>query len=148
MSNYAGAYPNLFFSGSGLLWTRIRWESYISNFQASQYIFSIVFQAKATLGFSASTNLEDLTVADLQAGLLTNCQETRSLGLLRGPTSSWRPFGPAFGPSGLLDFVLHALWALRPCDPRLHPSQANTITRANTSFVSFCFICFQFCLIF
>ena len=29
---------------------------------------------------------------------------TRSL----GPTSSWRP----------LDFVLRALWALRPCDPR------------------------------
>ena len=24
MSNYAGANPNLFFSGSGLLWTRIR----------------------------------------------------------------------------------------------------------------------------
>ena len=39
-------------------------------------------------------------------------------------------------PSGLLDFVLHALRALRPCDPRLHPSQANTITRANTSFFS------------
>ena len=29
---------------------------------------------------------------------------------LRGPSSSWRPFGP-------LDFVLCALWALRPCDP-------------------------------
>ena len=56
----------------------------------------------------------------------------RSLGPLRGPTSSWRPFGPALGPSGLLDFVLHALRALRPCDPRLHPSQANTITQANT----------------
>ena len=36
------------------------------------------------------------------------------------PTSSWRPFGPAFGPSGLLDFVLHALRALRPCDHRLN----------------------------
>ena len=36
---------------------------------------------------------------------------TRSLGALRAPTSSWRPFGP-------LDFVLRALWALRPCDPR------------------------------
>ena len=35
---------------------------------------------------------------------------TRSLGALRAPTSSWRPFGP-------LDFVLRALWALRPCDP-------------------------------
>ena len=36
---------------------------------------------------------------------------TRSLGALPAPTSSWRPFGP-------LDFVLHALQALRPCDPR------------------------------
>ena len=34
----------------------------------------------------------------------------RSLGALRAPTSSWRPFGP-------LDFVLRALRALRPCDP-------------------------------
>ena len=34
---------------------------------------------------------------------------TRSLGALRAPTSSWRPFGPALGPSGLLDFALHAL---------------------------------------
>ena len=25
--------------------------------------------------------------------------------------------GPAFGPSGLLDIVFHALWALKPCDP-------------------------------
>ena len=43
---------------------------------------------------------------------------TRSLGALRAPTSSLRPFGPAFGPSGLLDFVLRALRALRPCDPQ------------------------------
>ena len=28
---------------------------------------------------------------------------------LRGPTSSWRPFRPALGSSGLLDFVLRAL---------------------------------------
>ena len=42
---------------------------------------------------------------------------TRSLGALRAPTSSLRPFGPALGPSGLLDNVLHALRALRPCDP-------------------------------
>ena len=35
--------------------------------------------------------------------------ETRSLGGLRAPTSSWRPFGP-------LDFVLRAFRALRPCD--------------------------------
>ena len=33
------------------------------------------------------------------------------LGALRAPTSSWRPFGP-------LDFVIRALRALRPCDPR------------------------------
>ena len=38
--------------------------------------------------------------------------QTRSLGALRAPTSSWRPFGP-------LDFVLRALRALRPCDPRI-----------------------------
>ena len=44
--------------------------------------------------------------------------ETRSLRPLRGPTSSWQPFGPAFGPSGLVDFVLRTLRALRPCDPR------------------------------
>ena len=36
----------------------------------------------------------------------------RSLGALRALTSSWRPFGP-------LDFVLRALRALRPCDPRI-----------------------------
>ena len=39
---------------------------------------------------------------------------TRSLGALRAPTSSWRPFGT-------LDFVLRALRALRPCDPRRFP---------------------------
>ena len=36
---------------------------------------------------------------------------TRSLGALRAPTSS-------LGPSGLFDFVLYALRALRPCDPK------------------------------
>ena len=25
-----------------------------------------------------------------------------------GPTSSWRPYGSALGPSGLLDFAFHA----------------------------------------
>ena len=35
---------------------------------------------------------------------------TGSVGALRAPTSSWRPFGP-------LGFVLRALRALRPCDP-------------------------------
>ena len=39
-----------------------------------------------------------------------NMKGTRSLGALRVPTSSWRPFGP-------LDFVLRALQALRLCDP-------------------------------
>ena len=45
---------------------------------------------------------------------------TRSLGALRAPTSSWGPFGPRLlvgGPSGP-DFVLRALRALRPRDPR------------------------------
>ena len=37
---------------------------------------------------------------------------SRSLGALRAPTSRWRPFGP-------FDFVLRALRALRPCDPRV-----------------------------
>ena len=50
---------------------------------------------------------------------------TRSLLALRAPTFSWKPFGP-------FDFVLRALRALRPCDPRHHPSQVNTITLANT----------------
>ena len=43
----------------------------------------------------------------------TIIDSTRSLGALRAPTSSLWPFGPPFGPSGLLDFVLRAL---RPCD--------------------------------
>ena len=47
--------------------------------------------------------------------MIVNCEVpiyvTRSLGALRAPTSRWRPFGP-------LDFVLRALRALRPCDPR------------------------------
>ena len=43
---------------------------------------------------------------------------TRSLGALQAPTFRLRPFGPGLGPSGLLDNVLHALRALRPCDPR------------------------------
>ena len=36
----------------------------------------------------------------------------RSLGARWAPTSSWRPLG-------LLDFVLCALWALKPFDPRI-----------------------------
>ena len=42
---------------------------------------------------------------------------TISLGALPAPTSSWRPFGP-------LNFVLHALRALRPCDPRINVHDA------------------------
>ena len=51
-----------------------------------------------------------------------NYAYTWSLGPLWGPTSSWRPFRLAFGPQGLLDFVLCALRVLSP-----HPSQAITI---------------------
>ena len=43
---------------------------------------------------------------------------TRSLGARWAPTFSWQPFGPAFCPSGILDFVLRALRALRPYDPQ------------------------------
>ena len=50
---------------------------------------------------------------------------TRSLGARWAPTSSWRPFGPAFCPSGILDFVLRALRALRPCDPRTDAGVGN-----------------------
>ena len=39
-------------------------------------------------------------------------RNTRSLGALQAPTSSWRPVRP-------LDIVLRALRALRPCDPRV-----------------------------
>ena len=42
--------------------------------------------------------------------------ETRSQGALRAPTSRLRPFSLALGPLGLLDNVLNALRALRPCD--------------------------------
>ena len=42
----------------------------------------------------------------------------KSLGARWAPTSSWWPFGPALGTSGLLDIVLRALWVLGPSDPR------------------------------
>ena len=42
-----------------------------------------------------------------QVGAWYKYIQTRSLGALRAPTSSWRPFGP-------LDLVLRALRALRP----------------------------------
>ena len=53
-------------------------------------------------------------------GVVQQISGTRSLGALRGPTStsSWRPFGP-------LDFVLPALRALRPvCRARLRSGPA------------------------
>ena len=73
--------------------------------------------------FEILFHLQDLeeTAKNVQRNNIRN----RSLGALRAPTSSWRPFGP-------LDVVLRALRALRPCDPRHHPSRVNTKTRANT----------------
>ena len=53
---------------------------------------------------------------------------TRSLAAHWAPISSLRPFGPALGPSGLLDFVLRALRALRPCDPRNGAMIVNTLS--------------------
>ena len=50
---------------------------------------------------------------------------TRSLGARWAMTSSCRPFGPALGPSGLLDFVLRALQVLRPCDSRNDASDSD-----------------------
>ena len=47
---------------------------------------------------------------------LTSRPSTRTPGTPDHPTPDpWT--GPAFGPSGLLDIVFHALWALKPCDP-------------------------------
>ena len=50
---------------------------------------------------------QQLTLGMEKARLSSILYSTRSLGALRAPTSSWRPFGP-------LDFVLRALRALRP----------------------------------
>ena len=49
-------------------------------------------------------------------------ESTRSLGALRAPTSRRRPFGP-------LDFVLRALQALRPCDPRNNALLVKVVNR-------------------
>ena len=49
---------------------------------------------------------------------------TRSLGALRAPTSSWRPFGP-------LNYVLRALRALRPCEPAGAEILSRTYERTN-----------------
>ena len=43
--------------------------------------------------------------------------------MIIGQLEVWGPSGPwllGCGPSGLLDNVLHALWVLRPCDPRIN----------------------------
>ena len=52
---------------------------------------------------------------------------TRSLGALGAPTSSWRPFGPALGPWGLLDFV----WPTRRCNDWIthYPSVDSVLDR-------------------
>ena len=50
---------------------------------------------------------------------------TRSLGARWALTSSWRPFEPAFCPSGILEFVLRALRPLRPRDPRTDAGIGN-----------------------
>ena len=57
--------------------------------------------------FSSTSSTQSLTLSPLSP-----LSSTRNLEALRAPTSSWRPFGP-------LDFVLRALQALRPCDPRI-----------------------------
>ena len=58
---------------------------------------------------------------------------TRSLGALRAPTSSLWPFGPALGPSGLLDFVLRALRAFRPCKIELKAKATTGIKSESKS---------------
>ena len=74
-------------------------------------------QSKAWFTFefiSTSTfnSIESLSSTHNNSNYFIQYENTRSLGV---------PPGPDFlgsGPSGLLDNVLHALWALRPCDPR------------------------------
>ena len=44
-----------------------------------------------------------------------NYLRTRNLGARWAPISSWWPSATLFGPSGLLDFLFHALRALKPC---------------------------------
>ena len=50
------------------------------------------------------------------SGVILHYSNTRSLGAGWALTSSWRPFGPALGTSGLLDIVL---CALLPSNPRI-----------------------------
>ena len=66
----------------------------------------------ATATSAASTSFKNIV------GLKSYIIQTRSLGALWAPTFRLQHFGPALGPSGLLDNVLHALRALRPFDPR------------------------------
>ena len=44
-----------------------------------------------------------------------NYLRTINLGARWAPISSWWPSATLFGPSGLLDFLFHALRALKPC---------------------------------
>ena len=52
-------------------------------------------------------NVDDHNIYKPVGLLMMTIYITRSLGPLRDLTSSWKHFGP-------LDFVLRALWALRP----------------------------------
>ena len=70
----------------------------MQNLAASVSIFASPLLAISIFPFTSGKKHDDIYI-------------TRSLGALRAPTSSWGPFGP-------LDFVLYALRALRPCDPR------------------------------
>ena len=63
------------------------------------------------LGLKKTLLLINIQVTNMALGY-RHYDYTRSLGALRAPTSSWTPFGS-------LDFVLRALRALRPCDPRV-----------------------------
>ena len=55
---------------------------------------------------------------------------TRSQGPLGGLTSSLWPFGPALG---LLDFILRALLALRPCEIEIKAKATTGIKRKGKS---------------
>ena len=74
------------------------------------------FQSFVVFNFpSSKLRSKDSTFLVLQIAFMM-CYYTNTK---RAPTFTFRlrPFGPALGPSGLLDNILHALRALRPCDP-------------------------------
>ena len=68
------------------------------------------FSLKFLLMYYWGLNIPNILHSHFYSSTAFEIFSTRSLGALRAPTSSWRPFG-------LLDFVLRALQALRPCDP-------------------------------